>query len=79
MPATRQMPFDLRSRAGLEPAVGLLAAVATALNAFQSWRRRARSRRLADQLSELNDHLLRDIGLNRVALRYDDPAVLLPR
>jgi uncharacterized protein YjiS (DUF1127 family) len=59
--------------------IGLFAALASVRHAFQSWRCQVRSRQLADQLTGLNDHLLRDMGLSHVALRYEDPAALLRR
>jgi uncharacterized protein YjiS (DUF1127 family) len=59
--------------------IGLFAALASVRRAFHSWRCRVRSRQLADRLAGLNDHLLRDMGLSRIALRYEDPAALLRR
>ena len=61
-------------RAGSAPdrAVTRHIAPLTALRRFAAiirmWRRRARSRQ---QLRELNDHLLKDIGLSREAACYD--------
>ncbi len=44
------------------PLVGLWAGAARALSVPSVWRQRAEQRR---QLAELNDHLLRDIGISR--------------
>jgi len=54
----------------------VLEALASILTSFRSWRHRVHERRLAASLSTLNDHLLRDIGLGRIALQYADPATL---
>ena len=47
---------------------GRAAALRRIAAAIGLWRRRARSRQ---QLCELNDHLLKDIGLSREAARFE--------
>ncbi len=43
-------------------------AVAAAFDRFQTWRDRARSRRM---LRGLDDHMLRDIGINRSVAEHE--------
>jgi uncharacterized protein YjiS (DUF1127 family) len=50
--------------------IAALRAIRRIVAAIQLWRKRAHSRR---QLHELNDHLLKDIGLRRADVGYEFP------
>jgi uncharacterized protein YjiS (DUF1127 family) len=60
---TRWVPHRAKTRG-----IALLTAIRRVALAFEEWRRRARSRQ---ELSNLSDHMLNDIGLSREAANHE--------
>jgi len=67
MAYTQANTYSFRHHVPVRAVTGLGGLVARAVGFFLLWQERARGRR---ELQQLNDHMLKDIGLNRIdALR----------
>jgi uncharacterized protein YjiS (DUF1127 family) len=68
--ASLDVPLTHTPRRAKNRHIAPLTAIRMVVAAIRRWRERARSRQ---QLRELSDHMLRDIGLRREDLRYEFP------
>jgi uncharacterized protein YjiS (DUF1127 family) len=71
--ASLDVPLTHTRRRAKNRHIARLTAIRMIVAAIRRWRERARSRQ---QLRELSDHILRDIGLRREDLRYEFPKPL---
>ena len=71
--ASLDVPLTHTPRRAKNRHIAPLTAIRMIVAATRRWRERARSRQ---QLRELSDHMLRDIGLRREDLRYEFPQPL---